>query len=211
MTEISEKLDKRQQLLEVAEQLFAKNGFEAVSVRQLAAEAGVNLAMVSYYFGSKDGLFEELLKAKFPKSRNFLEGLAQADLHPWEKVSRTIDEYVDKFFQGRAFHRVIMRELSLQQRPGLIEIIRENMSRNHELIRGFIYEGIEKGLFRPVDVELTVATLMGSISMAVNQNALMCYVLKEKEPEAVYSEKNSQRYKKHLKMLFQAHLMIEQP
>ncbi len=49
----AEKTDKRQHLLDTAESLFAQQGYEAVSIRQLAAEAGVNVAMVSYYFGSK--------------------------------------------------------------------------------------------------------------------------------------------------------------
>ncbi len=207
MSDTTDKLDKRQILLEVAEQLFAKHGYEAVSVRQLASEAGVNLAMVSYYFGSKDGLFEELLQSKFPQTRGILEDLSESNMHPWEKISRTIDLYVDKFFKGRAFHRVIMREMSLQQRPGLVQIIQENMARNHTIIRGFISEGQEKGLFRYVDIELTVATLLGTISMAVNQRALLCQVLKETDPEEVYSEKNRERYKQHLKGMLQSHLM----
>jgi AcrR family transcriptional regulator len=42
--------------LRVAEQLFAEHGFNGVSVRAITAAAGVNLAAVSYYFGSKEGL-----------------------------------------------------------------------------------------------------------------------------------------------------------
>jgi AcrR family transcriptional regulator len=207
MSDTTDKLDKRQHLLEIAEQLFGKHGFEAVSVRQLAAEAGVNLAMVSYYFGSKEGLFQELIQSKFPKTRGILEEMAQSDMHPWEKLTRTIDMYVDKVFQGNAFHRVIMREISLQQRPEHVEVIRENMLRNHEVIQGFIREGQQKGLFRYVDVELTIASLFSTITGAVNQSALMCSILKEVDPEALHSERNRERYKQHLKTMLQAHLM----
>lgn len=207
MSDSTDKSDKRQKLLDVAEQLFAKHGFEAVSVRQLAAEADVNLAMVSYYFGSKDGLFQELIKSKFPKTRSILEDLAQSDVHPWEKLTRTIDMYVDKFFQGRAFHRVIMREMSLQQRPEHVTLIRENMARNQELIRGFILEGQQKGLFRYVDVELTIASLFGTLSSAINQGALTCSMLGEKDPEELYSDKNRERFKQHLKAMLHSHLM----
>lgn len=51
----------RERILDVAERLFANQSFAAVSVRQLTAEAGVNLAAINYYFGSKSGL----LKAVF--------------------------------------------------------------------------------------------------------------------------------------------------
>lgn len=55
----------RSDLLQAARQLFLSNEFKAVSLREIAAKAGVNGAMVSYYFGSKQGLYlamvEELL------------------------------------------------------------------------------------------------------------------------------------------------------
>ena len=51
-------LDKRDQILEAAEELFAQKGFEGTSVRDLAKKAKVNVAMISYYFGSKEKLFE---------------------------------------------------------------------------------------------------------------------------------------------------------
>jgi AcrR family transcriptional regulator len=49
-------------LLRVAEQLFAEHGFRGVSVRQLTAAAGVNLAAVNYHFGSKEGLLAAIFE-----------------------------------------------------------------------------------------------------------------------------------------------------
>lgn len=43
-------------LVEAAEKLFAENGFESVSVRDITKEAGANVAAVNYHFGSRDGL-----------------------------------------------------------------------------------------------------------------------------------------------------------
>jgi AcrR family transcriptional regulator len=51
----------RQQLLAAARQLFAQQGFAAVSTRAVAEAAGVNPAMIHYYFGSKQGLYESML------------------------------------------------------------------------------------------------------------------------------------------------------
>ena len=55
-------MTKREQILEVAEELIAENGFSGTSVRALAAKAGINVAMISYYFGSKEKLFEALVE-----------------------------------------------------------------------------------------------------------------------------------------------------
>jgi AcrR family transcriptional regulator len=56
--------DKRDDILDVAEKLFAEQGFEAISVREISKAADINIAMVSYYFGSKEKLYEEVVNRK---------------------------------------------------------------------------------------------------------------------------------------------------
>jgi len=56
--------DTKSRLLRVAERLFAEHGFGGVSVRQLTAAAGVNLAAVNYHFGSKEGLLAAIFEQR---------------------------------------------------------------------------------------------------------------------------------------------------
>lgn len=56
--------DTRGQILVVAERLFALRGFRNVSVREITAEAGVNLAAVNYHFGSRDRLLFEIFRRR---------------------------------------------------------------------------------------------------------------------------------------------------
>src|ERR1700716_954807 len=51
-------------VLGAAERLFALNGFQNVSVRDITAEAGVNLASVNYHFGTKDALLFEIFRRR---------------------------------------------------------------------------------------------------------------------------------------------------
>lgn len=53
-------LGARERILDTAEQLFAREGVMAVTLRSIAAAADVNVAAVNYYFGSKEKLFEEM-------------------------------------------------------------------------------------------------------------------------------------------------------
>jgi AcrR family transcriptional regulator len=53
--------DTKTRILDAAESLFMEHGFEATSLRQLTAAAGVNLAAVNYHFGSKEELFQAVL------------------------------------------------------------------------------------------------------------------------------------------------------
>lgn len=57
-----EKFDSRQALLKAAESLFTARGYAAVSTRELAEKAEVNLGAITYHFGSKSGLFVETLE-----------------------------------------------------------------------------------------------------------------------------------------------------
>lgn len=204
----SDKNGTREQMLRVAERLFALHGFEAVSIRQIVDEAGVNIAMVKYYFGSKDGLFEALLNARFPRTRSQLDELAASPLDPREKLLGLVDLYVEKFFADRAFHRIIMREMSLSQRPRHVELITDHFAQILQVIQGFILEGQEKGLFRRVDIGLTLATVFGSFLALVGQSRLMCVVLQEDCEDDVYSPKSLTRFKEHMKSVLQAHLLL---
>src|SRR3546814_15972259 len=59
----------KQALLEAAQRLFSGRGYTEVSVRDIAADAGINPAIVSYYFGSKKPLFamalDELMHTEY--------------------------------------------------------------------------------------------------------------------------------------------------
>ena len=54
--------ETREQLVAAAARLFAERGFAGVSVRTIAAEAGVNWSLVGYYFRGKDGLLAEVYR-----------------------------------------------------------------------------------------------------------------------------------------------------
>ena len=55
-------MSTQDQILQAAESLFIKHGFEATTLRQITATAGVNLAAVNYHFGSKEALLQEVFK-----------------------------------------------------------------------------------------------------------------------------------------------------
>jgi hypothetical protein len=54
-------LDTKDKILEVARVMFSEKGFEGLSIRDIAKEAGVNIASVNYHFISKENLFHEIL------------------------------------------------------------------------------------------------------------------------------------------------------
>ncbi len=73
--------DTKTRILDAAEQLFMEHGFEATSLRQLTAAAGVNLAAVNYHFGSKEELFQAVLTRR-------LDPMNQERIDRLERVER---------------------------------------------------------------------------------------------------------------------------
>lgn len=69
----------REAILDTAEDLFSKNGFRAVSMREIAQASGANLGSISYHFGSKDGLLRAIYERHSgPMNRRRQELLTEA-------------------------------------------------------------------------------------------------------------------------------------
>src|ERR1700743_947942 len=89
---MSEKLDTKTRILDAAEKLFGLKGFEATSLRDITAEADVNLAAVNYHFQSKESLIDAVIARRLePVNRPRLELLAAAGPNP------TVEQIVEAF------------------------------------------------------------------------------------------------------------------
>src|SRR5947199_6730480 len=68
--------DTRRRILDAALEIFASEGYEGASTRQLAERAGVNLPAIRYYFGSKEGLFRAVIDSIIERTEQHMEPLA---------------------------------------------------------------------------------------------------------------------------------------
>jgi AcrR family transcriptional regulator len=68
-----EKTDKKDHILDVAERVFAELGYDGASTRLISGEARVNMAMLNYYFGSKEGVFLAIFERRIPFSNRIAE------------------------------------------------------------------------------------------------------------------------------------------
>jgi len=201
-------IDKREHILITAEALFAEKGFEGTSVRELCTKAGVNVAMVSYYFGSKEQLMEALIEFRSGFMREKLDEIRKQSISASEKLELIIDHYVARIFSNSQYHRILHRELSLQQRSQFNALISKLLMVNFSVMREIINDGIESKEFKNVDVELTIVSMIGTITQVVVSSFLTCKLLNEKYNElSVVTDKSHQlRVSKHLKGMLLAYL-----
>ncbi|TDO19188.1 TetR/AcrR family transcriptional regulator [Pedobacter duraquae] len=159
-----EKPDKRTSILTAAEKLFSELGYEGTSTRQIAKEAGANMAMINYYFGSKDGVFLEIMSNRIEGFSAQLAIINQEKISVLEKLMQVIEQYARRILDNIAFHRMMHRELSLSQRPEIYCRLKDSMTGNLNVIEQIVNEGISSGMFRKVDVRMVIATIMGTIT-----------------------------------------------
>lgn len=201
--------DKRKQIIDTALGLFAEKGFEGTSIRDIAEKAAVNVAMVNYYFGTKEKLFEQIIEYKSLATRGILdEILKNESLSPIQKIEAVIDSYIEKLFTHRMFHRLIQQELILNQRESLQNSIVNNFIPNALIIKSIIETGIKKGDFKKVDIELTIASLNGTINHILLSKKFCNRLMNKSDDYIPYEDiKFKKRVSTHLKQLMHAHLL----
>lgn len=158
------KSDKKNSILQAAEKLFAEHGYEGTSTRQIAKESGANMSMINYYFGSKEGVFTEIMSNRIKGFRLQLTSIEEEEITHADKLMLVIDQYTRRILMNIDFHKMMHRELSLSKRPEMYAQIREAISGNLNIIERIVNDGIEKGFFKPVDVRMLIASIMGTIN-----------------------------------------------
>ncbi|WP_069659483.1 TetR/AcrR family transcriptional regulator [Arcticibacter eurypsychrophilus] len=203
------KEDKKEIILNHAERLFSENGYDGASTRAIAKDAGVNMAMLNYYFGSKEGLYKAVFVRKFSGFHESLLQIISCPFSSWEKITRYVDIYADRIVKHNCFHRLMTYELSIQQRSDMTNIIVDHLLKNINIGKSIIEEGIKEGVFRKVDPEMTIATIFGSMYYVVHLKNITSALLDVDmhNPEVVINDIKP-RIKKHLAALLEAHLKV---
>lgn len=155
--------DKQIQILKVAETLFAEKGFDGTSIRNIAKIAKINIAMVSYYFGSKERLLESLIVYRTSDLKYQLDNLLQEDLEPIEKINKLIELYINRINSNRGIYRILHFEFTSKKREQNLQAFSELKKGNLKSLESIIEEGQKKGVFRKdVIIPLITPTILGT-------------------------------------------------
>ena len=108
--------DKQVHILETAEKLFSAKGFDGTSVRDIAEEAGINIAMISYYFGSKEKLMQAIFESRTGQLTEKIESLlSNESLTPLEKLNVVVDDYVERIVSKERFYKLMICEQMMEK------------------------------------------------------------------------------------------------
>lgn len=197
--------EKQIAIINAAEKLFAEKGFDGASVRDIAQEADVNVAMISYYFGSKEKLMEAVFEERTVNIKLKVENLLQdKSITPIQKVYILIDDYVDKFIHQQQFHKIMMREQMINKHTPVAALIHELKKKNLESIKTLIQEGQKTGAFKKnIDIVLMMTTMVGTVSqMLTSQHFYRSLNNMEHMDDMEFQRHIRKKLSTHLKNLF---------
>lgn len=150
-------------ILNVAEKLFAEKGFDGTSIRDISKAAKINIAMVSYYFGSKDKMLEALILFRTDDLAIQIENLSKELLSPLEKIMRLVDLYISRINKNKNIYKIMHFELSTKKRILNFESFSQVKKRNHASLKQIITEGQKEGIFNlEVNIDLLASTILGT-------------------------------------------------
>lgn len=177
--------EKQIQILKVAETLFAEKGFDGTSIRDISRGAKINIAMISYYFGSKERLLESLLLYSTSDLKSQLDHLIHEELAPLDKINKLIALYINRINTNKGIYRILHFEFSSEKRAKSLASFSELKKRNLKTLETIIEEGQKKGVFRKdVIVPLLTPTILGTFFHFQMNKSFFEEVLQLKTPNA---------------------------
>ncbi len=155
----------RERILKAATEVFVEKGIAGARMQEIADRAEVNKAMLHYYFDSKDRLYEASLSETFAGLfEQVRKTIGDPDLAAPERITTFLDLYVDMLAAKPAVPALILQDIAAggervrrilvaaQERAAFV-----TLSPPKEAIR----RGIEEGVFRDIDVDQTLISMVG--------------------------------------------------
>jgi TetR/AcrR family transcriptional regulator len=154
----------RERLLAAARELFLRYGYRAVSSRQIGAAAGVNFAMIRYYFGGKPGLYREILQSVLPPEVAALLGAPQESGREM-KLANVLNHMTRVWAANPWIAGFVLREVLSPGGPMRAMFLREFPERLAPLVERTVRAEMARGAIRSdLDPRLLVLSV---VSLAI--------------------------------------------
>lgn len=150
----------RQRLLRAGARLFSRQGYDDVSVEDLASRAGVNRALISYHFGGKRGLYVAVLESAFGEMADRLSEIEEGAADAHQGLHRFLVEFEALTRERRDFPALFLREVVSS---GIEPAVNLHLLKTVGITRRLTERGVREGVFRSVDPLLLHFGLLGSL------------------------------------------------
>jgi AcrR family transcriptional regulator len=192
--------EKQIHILDIAEELIAKKGYEGTSVRDICSKANINVAMISYYFGSKEKMMSYLYQYRVLKTRENFSEFADTikDGKPEMQMKEIIKYIVAQLFKYNYFHGFVTQELRHTEnlKDELLDFYQLFVKKLDDVIKKGVASGVFTFTPKPEDI---LTTIIGSTLFVIrNRNFYELYV--PNKNEETYNKEAEKKVRMNLLM-----------
>lgn len=161
-------LGKKREILEAASRVFRARGLHAAGMRDIAAELGMAVGNLYYYFRDKEELLAFVQESALSRLLEMAARVRALDLSPDGKLRLLLEEHVvalndpEEGTPGSLAHLEV-EALGEERRVAVLA----RRDEYEQIVRSLIEEGIDRGLFRQVDPKVASLALLGSVNWTV--------------------------------------------
>ena len=152
--------ETRAAILKAAERIYAENGLAGARTDAIAAAAGVNKALLYYYFKSKEALYQAVIGNQLREFGRHVEEILSAKGAAGPTLLRYVSYHFDFIGTHPHYPRIFQRMMMEGDRT-LGRIVREYSIPLKNLLVALLRRGIRSGEFRPLDPEHTLVSIAG--------------------------------------------------
>ena len=146
-------------ILEAAKKVFFDKGFDGARMQQIADEAGINKALLHYYFRSKDKLFDAIFENAFLQFLPNISQIMVSEIPFQEKIRAIVGHYIDMLLKNPYLPVFIIREM--QRTPEKIISMLKKSGINPEIISTNLQKEIIESKISPISPPHLIVNIIG--------------------------------------------------
>lgn len=162
MVKTEKDTDTSEKILTAARKAFLTKGMSGARMQDIANEAGINKALLHYYFSSKDELFEKVFMEEANKFFPKINMIFESELPLFEKIEKFASEYIDEMQENPYLPMFIITQINQDTDKFLGKIMGKHNQPNPHSFLAQIEKEVKKGNIKPVS---PVHLLLNLLSM----------------------------------------------
>ncbi len=184
-----------QKILDAAEDVFMIKGMSGARMQEIADKAGINKALLHYYYRTKDKLFEKVFEKAFKIFIPKTLGMMSSDKPVIEKIEFFVNNYISLLYKHPFIPSFVLSELNRNPQI-LVNIFEKNIQfTENDILENFdkqIKTEVEAGILKPVDARNLMVNIIGMCIFPIIGRPVIQGVLFENN-KAKYNEFLKQR------------------
>jgi AcrR family transcriptional regulator len=156
--------NQRERIVQEAAVLFARSGFDASSLNELAEEIGISKAGIYHYFKTKQDVYDALIVQTLQGLVEYVSEVVAGMDAPVDQLLAFMTAHADYFERNYAAFRAMLVSFTSMSAPESRREAVELRTRYEQLLRGIIAQGVAEGSFREVDPAWTGRAVLSMLN-----------------------------------------------